>query len=88
MAARLILGLKTFAMPGNVERKYATKVGTETATLTHYLEAAKKAVHEESGFIEFELAAGTEGPSGVPIGNTSAEKFVQNVSDISNVIEY
>ena len=88
MAERLILGLKTFAAPGNVERKYATKVSGETATLAHYLSKAKTAVHEESGFLEFELAAGTEGPSGVPIGNTSAIKFALNVNDLSSVIEY
>lgn len=88
MAERLILGLKTFAAPGNVERKYATKVSGTSATLAHYLEKAKTAVKEESGFLEFELAAETQGPSGVTLGNTTAQKFVLNVSDLSSVIEY
>jgi hypothetical protein len=76
------------AAPGNVERTYATKVGAEPATLTKYLEAAKKAVHEEAGFLEFELAANTEGPSGTIVGATAAQKYVANVNDISNIIEY
>jgi hypothetical protein len=89
MAERLILSLKTFAAPGNVERKYATKVGGTTATLTHYLEKAKAAVHEESGFLEFELAAETEGPStGTKISGSLVEKFALNVTDVSSVIEY
>lgn len=88
MANRLILDLKTFAAPGNVERKYATSVGGVTGTLAHYLEKAKTAVHEESGFLEFELAANTEGPSGVPIGNSAIQKYVLNVTDLSSVIEY
>ena len=88
MAERLILRYKNFAAPGNVERTYATKVGGVSATLAHYLEKAKTAVHEESGFLEFELAANTEGPNGVTIGNSTAEKFVVNVSDISTVNEY
>jgi hypothetical protein len=88
MAERLILGLKTFAAPGNVERKYATKVGGVSGTLAHYLEKAKTAVKEESGFVEFELAANTEGPSGVPINGTLTEKFALNVTDISSVFEY
>lgn len=89
MANRLILGLKTFAAPGNVERKYASSVGGTTATLTHYLEKAKTAVKEESGFVEFELATGTEGPSSATtiIGSTS-QKYLLNVSDISSVVEY
>jgi hypothetical protein len=89
IAERLILSLKTFAAPGNVERKYATKVGGETATLAHYLSNAKKAVHEESGFLEFELAAETEGPSaGIKVSGSLVEKFALNVTDISSVIEY
>jgi hypothetical protein len=88
MAEKLILNYKTFAAPGNVERKYATKVGGESATLAHYLAKAKTAVHEESGFLEFELAANTEGPSGVPISGNIATKFAVNVSDLSSVIEY
>ena len=88
IAGHLAIRYKTIAAPGNVERTYATKVGAETATLTHYLEAAKKSVHEESGFLEFELAANAEGPSGVPVGGSSAEKYVANVADISNIIEY
>lgn len=88
MAERLILGLKTFAAPGNVERKYATKVSGTSATLAHYLEKAKTAVKEESGFLEFELAAETQGPSGVTLGNTSAQKFALNVNDLNSVIEY
>lgn len=89
MANRLIIGLKTFAAPGNVERKYATSVSGTTATLAHYLEKAKTAVHEESGFLEFELAANTEGPSNATtiVGSTS-QKYLLNVSDISSVVEY
>jgi hypothetical protein len=88
MAERLILNYKTFAAPGNVERKYVTKVGGVTATIAHYLEKAKTAVHEESGFLEFELATGTKDPTGVEIPNSVAQKFAMNVSDISSVIEY
>lgn len=88
MAERLILNYKTFAAPGNVERKYATKVEGVSATLTHYKEKAKTAVKEESGFLEFELAANTEGPQGITLGNSSATKFLINVSDISSVMEY
>lgn len=89
MANRLIIGLKTFAAPGNVERKYASSVEGVTATLAHYKEKAKTAVKEEAGFVEFELAAGTEGPSYPTsiIGSTS-QKFLLNVADISSVVEY
>lgn len=88
MAERLILNYKTFAAPGNVERKYATKVSGVAATLANYLSKAKTAVHEESGFLEFELAANTLGPSGVNISENIAEKFALNVADLSSVIEY
>lgn len=90
MAERLAIRYKTFAAPGNIERTYATKVGGVSATLAHYLEKAKTAVKEESGFLEFELAANTEGPSGggVNVSGSSAQKYVANVADISNVIEY
>lgn len=89
MANRLILGLKTIAAPGNVERKYASSVGGVTATLTHYLEKAKTAAHEEAGFVEFELAAGTEGPdSATSIIGSTAQKYLLNVADITSVIEY
>lgn len=89
MANRLILNYKTFAAPGNVERKYATSVGGETATITHYLSKAKTAVKEESGFVEFELAAETEGPStGTKVSGSNIEKFALNVADISSVMEY
>lgn len=82
------MNYKTFAAPGNVERKFATKVGGATATLTHYLEKAKTAVKEESGFLEFELATGTKDPTGIEIPNSSVQKYVLNVADLSSVIEY
>jgi hypothetical protein len=88
MAEKLLLNYKTFAAPGNVERKYASKVGGVSATLAHYLEKAKTAVHEESGFLEFELAVGTKDPQGLEIPNTSTQKFALNVNDLSSVIEY
>jgi len=88
MAERLILNYKTFAAPGNVERKYVTKVSGVSATLAHYLEKAKTAVKEESGFLEFELSTGTQDPSGITIPNSAAQKFALNVTDISSVIEY
>lgn len=88
MAERLILNYKTFAAPGNVERKYVTKVGGVSATLAHYIEKAKTAVKEESGFLEFELALGTKDPAGVEIPNSAVQKYALNVSDLSSVIEY
>ena len=88
MAERLALTYKQLAMPGNVERTYATKVGGETATLAHFLSKAKEAVHSEAGLLELELAANTEGPSGTPVSGANAEKYLANVSDIRNVIEY
>lgn len=88
MANRLSIRTKNFAMPGNVEKIYATSVGGVTATLTHLLEKAKTTVHEESGLLEFELAAGTEGPAGVPLGSSTAEKYLLAVSEISQVTEY
>lgn len=88
MAERLILNYKTFAAPGNVERKYATKVSGVSATLANYLTKAKTAVKEESGFLEFELAVGTKDPQGLEIPNSSAQKFALNVMDLSSVIEY
>lgn len=88
IANRLAIRYKTPAAPGNVERGYATSIGGVSATLAHYLEKAKTAVKEESGFLEFELAANTEGPSGSTVGATTAQKYVANVSDISNIIEY
>jgi hypothetical protein len=89
MANRLILRYKTIAAPGNVERTYATKVNGEPATLANYLTKAKTAVHEEAGFLEFELAAETPSPSGgTNISGSSAQKYLANVNDISNVEEY
>jgi hypothetical protein len=63
-------------------------VGGVSATLVHWLEKAKTAVHEESGFVECELEANAEGPAGVPIGNTKAEKFLVNATQVQNVHEY
>lgn len=91
MANRLRFRMIPYASPGDVELKYATTVGSKTATIAHFLEEAKLEAHEESGFLKCELAANTEAPSGVTavaISGSKAETYLLNLSQIQDVVEY